>query len=133
MQARHCFREGCFYICPKYTIIKKVAKENKKQLEEQESKIWWWIVVFLLLLGLISGGSLIYLANQPSSPPPQLNQQEKEQYQLQQKHLISLNSLENNPKVKEFLADLLKKYSEKFAQDKKIDVSSLPLHLKDFI
>jgi hypothetical protein len=40
--------------------------------------------------------------------------------------------LENNPKIKNFLTDLLKKYSEKFAQDKNIDTSQLPLKFEGF-
>jgi hypothetical protein len=43
-----------------------------------------------------------------------------------------LKELENNPKIKEFFTDLLKKYSEKFSQDKKINISSLPLQFEGF-
>lgn len=70
---------------------------------------------------------VIRLTNNNQPQPLELNQKAIAQYELQEKNLISLNSLENNPKIHSFFADLLRNYAKKFAENKNLDISRLPL------
>ncbi|CAI2170663.1 13506_t:CDS:2 [Funneliformis geosporum] len=57
----------------------------------------------------------------------ELKEQAQRQYLLQEINLVSTNDLVNNPKIQAFFSDLLRNYAEKFAKNKKIELSLLPL------
>jgi len=89
-----------------------------------------WTSFLFLFLGLISSSVLVYQYYQQRTQRNQLQElkeQTKSQYDLQQNHLVSIGDLVNNPKVHGFFTDLLKNNAEKFAKNKKINISHLPL------
>jgi hypothetical protein len=57
----------------------------------------------------------------------ELQDQAQRQYQLQDINFTSTNDLVNSPAVHSFFSDLLNTYAEKFAKNKGLDTSQLPL------
>src|SRR5262249_13621225 len=95
-----------------------------------------WLVRFLFLLLLISGSGWIIqglvnhyqnkkLAAQFEREIEQTKKERVQQYHEQQKHLINLNSLTDNPQVHDFFTDLLTAYARNYPNQTNLD--TLPL------
>ncbi|CAI2187389.1 7062_t:CDS:2 [Funneliformis geosporum] len=85
---------------------------------------------------LISGSALVYQHHSALKTREQelkaLAEQNQRQYDLQQEHLVSIGDLVNNAEVNGFFTDLLRNNAEKFAKNKNLDISPLPLKFEGF-
>jgi hypothetical protein len=71
---------------------------------------------------LISGGVLVYqYVNH--NPNNEKLEKEIEQYELQKKHLISIDFLTKNPAIQAFFTDLLQNCAQKFADNQNLNIS----------
>lgn len=103
--------------------------------KQKKLNFYKWTSLFCLLLALISGGVLIYQWWEKRQELAKLkteSEQEIQQYELQKNHLISINSLSQNPNIHKFFTDLLQTYARKFADNQNLNISHYPLIFAGF-
>lgn len=108
------------------SYLKPVSSHHGKR----NLNFYKWTSLFFLLLALISSSVLIHQYTKQQTPRTWLKEQKKQvqrQWDLQQIHLVSIGDLVNNHKVHDFFINLLKNNAEKFAKNKSLDISHLPL------